>query len=109
MASEDRNSFGSSKITLRGRNFLIAWIAGLLLLLLVIGWLTAGSQRQYRLAALERHRIRMNPDAAESGTTPADLTLPENADPVLVDVGLYVDRISELSIKDVSWTVDFYL
>lgn len=109
MTSEDGNSCGSSKITVRGRNFLIAWIAGLLLLLLVMGLLTVGSQRQYRLAALERHRARMNPDAAESGTTPADLALPENADPALVDVGLYVDRISELSIKDVSWTVDFYL
>ena len=51
----------------------------------------------------------MSTNAVEPGITSADLTLPEEANPVLVDVGFYVDRISELSVKDVSWTVEFYI
>ena len=38
-----------------------------------------------------------------------DLTLPPGANPAQVHVGLYVDRIAELSVKDASWTVDSYV
>lgn len=107
--SNQKDSLRSTLITSADRKFLFAWTAGLAMLLCVMGWLTVRPQRHYRLESAARHRDRMSTSAEEPGVTSADLTLPEDATPVLVDVGFYVDRISELSVKDVSWTVEFYI
>ncbi len=93
----------------RQRSFLWLWSAGLILLLLVIGWSKVLPLWKYKQESVERHRARMSRTEEESGTTPPDTTLPENAAPIPVTVGLYVDRISALSVRDVSWTVDFYI
>lgn len=104
----DNPAYGD-RITAAGRKFLVIWTAGLLLLLVIFGWLTVGAQRRNRLASVERQHAVMDPLAAEKGVTPPDLTLPPEANPAQVHVGLYVDRIAELSVKDASWTVDFYV
>jgi hypothetical protein len=59
-----------------------------------------------------RHAARVDPSVTEPGKTPAERTPPpghEDDVPADVFVGLYVDRIVELSIRDTQWTVDFYL
>jgi len=97
------------RITARGRIFLIAWIVVLLAILVAAVWATAFPLRQSKLASTERHRARMDPQADEPGLTPPVFTLPDNANPARVRVGVYVDRIVELSVKDASWTVDCYV
>ena len=109
MTGDIDNSAYGDRITAAGRKFLVIWTAGLLLLLVIFGWLTVGAQRRNRLASVERQQAVMDPLAAEKGVTPPDLTLPPGANPAQVHVGLYVDRIAELSVKDASWTVDFYV
>ncbi len=109
MTSDGGRTASGDLITAAGRRFLVLWTVGLVVLLLVLGWLTVGAQRRNLLVAAERQRARLDPAAAESGITLPDLTLPPGANPTRVEVGFYVDRISELSIKDASWTVDFYV
>lgn len=58
-----------------GRMFLIACALVLVLLLTVGGGLAVWPLRQNQLAAVERHRGRMDPRAIEPGMTAADLTL----------------------------------
>jgi hypothetical protein len=96
-------------ITRGGRLFLVAWSVGLALLLAGAAWLAIVPVRNEALASTGRHRARMDPLAADPGATPPDLKLPPGACPTQVYAGIYVDRIVELSIKDASWTVDFYL
>ena len=109
MPGDDRDPALNPQLTAKGRNFLIVWAVSLAVLVFVMGWLNIAPQRSYRIAADERHRARMSPSEEEEGTTAPDLSLPDGANPTPVNVGFYVDRISELSVKDVSWTVDFYL
>jgi hypothetical protein len=97
------------QITVAGRNFLIVWGAALVILLSVGGWLAIRPARQDKLASLARHHARLDPQAADPGATAPVLTLPLGSNPTEVGFGIYVDRIVELSVKDASWTVDFYL
>lgn len=65
--------------------------------------------RANQQAAAGRHAARLDPAADEPGVTSADRMLSADARPTLVTVGIYVDRILELSVKDVGWTVEFYI
>jgi hypothetical protein len=51
----------------------------------------------------------MNAQAADPDTTPPDWTLPPGVQPTAVQAGIYVDRIIALSVRETSWTVDFYV
>ena len=109
MTGDTDNPANGDRITAAGRRFLVSWTAGLLLILLVFGWLTVSAQRRNRLASVELQQAVMNSEATEKGVTPPDFSLPPGANPAQVQVGFYVDRIAELSVKDASWTVDFYV
>jgi hypothetical protein len=60
-------------------------------------------------ASAAAHRERMDPQLRESDISPEDLALPAGAQPVRVQAGIYLDRIPELSVRDASWTADFYI
>jgi hypothetical protein len=92
-----------------GKLFLAGWAAFVAALFAVAGGSLVQLMRTSQQAAAQRHAARINPSADEPGITSADRTLPANAKPTEVTAGIYVDRIPELSVKDVSWTVDFYL
>lgn len=86
------------------------WIWAILLLLLFgAGALFLGrAVHKDKLAAIARHNDRMDPDIGEGGTKPPAAALPAGANPVRVKAGIYIDRIVELSVREASWTVDFY-
>ena len=48
-----------------------------------------------RTNADRRHEERMNPEVLESGLEPGDAELAVNADPIEVQMGVYIDRIGE--------------
>lgn len=89
--------------------FLRIWVAALLVLLIATGILTALSMYRNKTAAVERHNERMDPDIGEGGKTPPPKALPAGATPLTVTAGVYLDRIIELSVKEVGWTADFYV
>ena len=83
------------------------WALALVVLFGAATVLTAWAVYSNKIASIERHRDRMNPDVGEGGTEPPTTTLPAGANPV--SAGIYVDRIIDLSVKEASWPVDFYL
>jgi hypothetical protein len=92
-----------------GQHFLLAWFAGVFLLVILYGWLTVWPVHRAKVASIQRHLARLNPEAADPGTTAPDFSLPAEASPTKVSVGIYVDRIVELSVKESTWTADFYV
>ncbi|MGI8837026.1 MAG: hypothetical protein ACR2H4_10365 [Pyrinomonadaceae bacterium] len=94
-------------ITAAERRNLWIWAIMLVVLFAAATVITAGSVYKNKIAAIERHNDRMNPEVGEGGTKPPPTTVPVGANPVRA--GIYVDRIIDLSVKEASWTVDFYL
>ena len=89
--------------------FLGAWAVLLISFFLTVGLYLIEIMRANQQAASLRHAARVDPNADEPGVTAADRELPAAAKPTEVLAGFYVDRVLELSVKDVSWTVEFYL
>lgn len=111
-----RNSLSSptarTTITTGGYILLVVWTVLLIVLALLAGYLTLSSASRNRAASIERHRDRVDPNSTEAGKTAPETSPPpghENDIPVDVQVGVYVDRIVEISVKDTGWTVDFYI
>jgi len=94
-------------ITPAERRNLWIWAITLVVFFAVATVVTGGVGYKNKIAAIERHSDRMNPDVGEGGTKPPPTAVPAGANPV--KAGIYVDRIIDLSVKEARWTVDFYL
>jgi hypothetical protein len=97
------------RITSTDRRNVWLWAIMLVLLFFIIGIFTVWAVYKNKVAATKRHEDRMNPSIGEGGMKPPPIAVPEGANPVRVQAGIYVDRIVELSVKEAGWTVDFYL
>jgi hypothetical protein len=66
---------------------------------------------EYRNKMLSRilYAERMDPNLTEPGLTPAEARGNHNYRQSKVEMGVYVDRIVELSMKEMNWKVDFYV
>lgn len=92
--------------------FLAAWA----ILILVGGVLAQGALTRMETRNLEasilKHQARIDPNVTESGKTEPERTPPpgHEADiPVDVGIGVYVDRVPALTMRDSFWTADFYI
>ena len=84
------------------------WATAVIVLLVVAGFVLVSGAYLDKLAAIERHAARSDPGpppASRTAATPGDPT----ASPVEVKVGMYLDRVVNLSVKETGWTADFYL
>ncbi|MDB5966547.1 MAG: hypothetical protein JWQ72_3047 [Polaromonas sp.] len=92
--------------------FLSLWCAVLFIVALTSGiWLSL-AQSANLSASIQRHAARVGAAAVESGQTEAEQTPPpghEKDVPRTAKVGIYLDRIAELSIVGSSWKADFYV
>ena len=96
----------------RGWLIIAAWVAFLIGLYCIITYLAASTLVQDKRAALEQHAARIHPERAEVGKTAPDLKTikdTKSEKTMLVKSGIYVDRIVKLSVREVGWTVDFYI
>ena len=91
------------------RRLVILWTVAMLALNVLATVAFSTSMHRNRAAAERRHTERMAPVALASGVAADDSGLPPGAQPVEMRVGIYVDRISALSLKDSAWSVDFYI
>ena len=80
---------------------------GLILFFTVAGGWLSWTQWSARQEDRTNQAQMMNPTAPDPGVTPAADVSIANATPV--EVGVYIDRIPELSIKEASWTAVFDL
>ena len=79
------------------------WATAVIVLMVVAGFVMVSGAYLDKVAAIERHAARSDP--APMPTAPAGSAAP----PVEVKVGLYLDRVVNLSVKETGWTADFYL
>ena len=61
-----------------------------------------------KAAAVLRHAARIDPNHVEPGRTAATMRAPEGASPSEVKVGVYIDRVTNVSVRDSVWEADFY-
>lgn len=90
-----------------GKRFLRLWAAGVLLLYLVGGYLGVRTLRGY--AAEDRRIQQARLESVTSGPKVLLPSPPPGERPVDVAAGVYLNRISELAIKESAWTADFNL
>lgn len=64
--------------------------------------------RNDRVAEQQLHQARMGTNSVESGLTPPD-PLPSEGEFVTVTIGTYVDSITNLSIRESTWSGEFYV
>jgi hypothetical protein len=77
--------------------------------LVVVGALLVSLEYQNKSTSRLYYKQRMDPQQTEPGLTTADTSLQWNATPAKVYTGIYVDRIVEISMRELSWTVDCYI
>ena len=99
---------GNSPFSSNKRLFLAAWAGFIVLVYLAIGALAYSIVHGEKLAAEASHRIRLTPGAVEKGQTPPD-AIPEAGNFVPVTLGLYLDGIDSMVIRDSVWTPTFYI
>lgn len=90
------------------RLFLATWGGFIALIYLAIGTLAYGIVHGEKLASEANYRLRLTPGAVERGQTPPD-PIPETGDFVPVTLGLYLDGIDGMAIRDSVWTPTFYI
>lgn len=87
------------------------WLSCLFLFYLSLYIHLWSSFHQHREDSIVRHAARIEPDAVEPGRTASaistDMLSTSNAS--VVETGIYIDRITDVSIVDSSWIADFYL
>lgn len=95
------------------KSFLLGWAAFLIVTSGIALYLIGGQQYHYMKESTARHSARVaTAGGTEKGLTEAETTPPpghEKDVPREVRVGVYVDRISELSVLSSSWKADFYV
>lgn len=88
--------------------FLGLWTGFLLLIYLTFGGYSVHRVNDFRNEANRRHQERLDPHRTE-----AHLTQPEEVSKVestrVVEVGLYLDHVSALSMDSATWSPGFYL
>lgn len=90
------------------RRFIMWWTLGLAAIFLTLGSLSISQAYKLKMISIENHALRMDPSATEPGRTPPDL-LPTNGDFATVKVGIYLDGIPTMSIKESFWDATFFV
>ncbi len=110
MFSKDDKEHPEAEIRKKKREKLVKyfWIT-VVVIYIIAGISMVGANYNNKQNAIFEQTARMTSNMTEPGLTVGDMNLPANATPTEVTTGIYVDRISALSLKDSSWTVDFYI
>jgi hypothetical protein len=90
------------------KRFIKIWVSVITVIFLFLGWLSVNIVLQEKQTSAKNHQLRMDVAAVEPGKTPPD-PLPANTDFTPVNIGIYLDGIENVSIKDSYWTATFYV
>ncbi len=96
----------------KGRLIVTLWVFVLLVFFSITGMLSGNKLYTDKIDSTERHQERLDPRKTEDGKTHvifSELIQDEGDVYEKVRVGIYVDRIIEISTKTTGWTVDFYI
>lgn len=96
----------------KGRQVLVVWALVLAVFYLAAAYLAGNKVYEDKIASEIRQQQRLDPTTTENGKTQvnfAELASSESDSFEEVKVGIYVDRIIDISTKATAWTVDFYI
>jgi len=94
------------------RPTLVLWTSLLAAISIWAGYASIAAGVRDRSRSIENHELRMDPNRTEAGRTAAESSRPMDAtgqEPSEVRVGIYVERVLDLSIHDTNWAADFYV
>ncbi|MDB5966546.1 MAG: hypothetical protein JWQ72_3046 [Polaromonas sp.] len=97
-----------SELPLQQKRFIKTWVAVIAVIFLLLGWLSVYIISQEKQSSAINHVLRMDAAAVEPGKTPPD-PLPTGTDFTPVNIGIYLDGIETVSVKDSFWTATFYV
>lgn len=95
----------------KGRSVVVVWGLFLLVFYAVATYLAANMLYRNKVDSARLEGERISAHATEEDRTQVDFSqlAPANAQTRRVHVGIYVDRIVNISTKETNWTADFYL
>ena len=108
MTQEDLNQSDlKHTITRGGYRFVILWAAGILLLYAVGGYLGVRTLLTYRAETEKFQQAWRGSATTEPNVRAPEIKIAPGAKPVDVLVGIYINNIGEVSLKESGWTADF--
>jgi hypothetical protein len=97
-----------SELPPQQKRFIKIWVTLIAVIFLVLGVLSVYIVLNEKETSAQNHVLRMSSTSVEPGKTPPD-PLPANADFIPVNIGIYLDGIENVSIKDSYWQATFYV
>jgi hypothetical protein len=95
-------------ITPRGYGFVILWAAALVLFFLLVGYFGIRQLRAYEHRTAQIRKVWLESATGKEGAGTNTDNAP-GAKPSAVLVGIHVNRIGEIDLRESSWTADFDL
>jgi hypothetical protein len=99
-------------LTRKEAQLLLLWWITLLLIAITAAISVSGQQRANLSASIQRHAERIGENTSEGGQTSPERTPPPGQEKDVaqkVNIGIYLDRLPEISILGASWKADFYV
>ena len=96
----------------RFRSVAVAWFGFLVVIYSTAGFHMTSVLNDDKQSAALRHHARFNPQMTEPGRTAAEtraVGLDRESENIVVESGIYLDRIYNLSLRDNRWGADFYI
>jgi hypothetical protein len=96
-------------ITRAGYLFMVLWALGILFLYAAGGYLSVRQLLDYKAESEKIRQAWMESTTTEPRTPAPDMGTETTMEPVDVHVGISLDRISEIVVKEAGWTADFHI
>lgn len=90
------------------KNLLKLWMFGISIAFILLSVLSVLIVQGEKDVSSRNHALRMSPTEVEPGKTPPD-AMPTNTNFTEVNIGVYLEGIENLSVRDSNWTPTFYL
>ena len=108
MAQEDfSKNDPKDRITRKGYWFVFLWAAGILFLYAVGGYLGVRTLENSKVEIEKFRQAWIESAKTEQEAGRSDIKMPPGAKPVDVSVGIYINSIGEIQLKESGWTADF--
>jgi hypothetical protein len=108
MAQEDLDQSNlKDTITHKGYWFVALWAAGILLLYAISGFFGVRTLLSYKAETEKFRQAWIESTTADPGAKVPEMRILPGAKPVDVLVGIYINSIGEISLKESIWTADF--
>jgi hypothetical protein len=95
------------RITRGGYRFVLLWAVGIFFLYCIVGYIGVCTLQGYKTETETFRQAQINAATTGEKAGVSGITGPPGAKPVDVLVGIYINSIGEVSLKDSTWSADF--